>query len=271
MNPISLQAAILPPSAGWAWIVQGYALFRRQPLALIFWSVATSFVINLGSAIPVLGQIVLVALTPLLTFLTLCACRHLSLGERMLPGMWLRPLQTTGVTPALLRLGLAYLGCTMLAAFAAVLPFLSQLVAAIGTQPQPDYKALAAAMTGPLVVFGLFYVVLSALFWHAPALMGWHRLPLRRALFYSMVACWRNKWAIILYAGTWAALFFGLHGLLDGLMDAGVSTTLLAWVSLLLDILVTALLYCSFYPIYASIFQSRQAAETRAPQPEDPQ
>lgn len=262
MNPSSLQAAILPPSAGWTWIAQGYALFRRQPLALIFWSVATSFLINLGSAIPVLGQILLVVFTPMLTFLTLCACRELSLGRRMLPGMWLSPLRAAGVTPALMRLGLAYLGCTLMAAFVAVLPFLSRLTTAIGTPAQPDFDTLAAAMTGPLIVFGLFYVLLSALFWHAPALMGWHRLPLSRALFYSMVACWRNKWAIALYVGSWAALFFGLHGLLDGLIEAGISATLLAWVSLLLDILVTALLYCSFYPIYASIFQGRQPAET---------
>jgi hypothetical protein len=177
----------------------------------------------------------------------------------MVPGMWMRPLQESGTTSALVRLGLAYLGCTLLTALAAVLPFLPQLLAAIGTGTQPDYETLADAMTGPMIVFGGFYVLLSALFWHAPALMGWHRLPLRRALFYSMVACWRNKWAIILYVGSWAAVFYGLHQILDGLMAAGVSTTLLMWLSLALDILITALLYCSFYPIYATIFRDAAA------------
>lgn len=255
MKPLSLQAAILPPSAGWGWIVQGYALFRRQPLAMIFWSTATSFLINLGAAIPILGQILLVSLTPLLTFLTLCACRHLSQGQRMLPGMWLRPLQATGTTGTLLRLGFAYLGCTFLAALAAVIPFLPQLLDAMGNQAQPDYEALAAVMTRPMIVFGGFYVLLSALFWHAPALMGWHQLPLRRALFYSMVACWRNKWAIVLYVASWAAVFFGLHQVLDALVATGLSTTVVIWLSLVTDILITALLYCSFYPIYATIFR----------------
>lgn len=254
MSPLSLQAAILPPNAGWGWIIQGYALFRRQPLAMIFWSTLTSFLINLGSAIPILGQIMLVSLTPLLTFLTLCACRHLSLGQRMLPGMWLQPLQTPGTTGTLLRLGLAYLGCTFLAALVAIMPFMSQLLDTMGAQAQPDYEALAAAMTRPMIVFGSFYVLLSALFWHAPALMGWHHLPLRRALFYSMVACWRNKWAIALYVISWAAVFFGLHEVLDALVAAGLPTTVLLWLSLIMDILITALLYCSFYPIYATIF-----------------
>lgn len=178
----------------------------------------------------------------------------------MMPGMWLAPLKVQGTAGALLRLGLAYLGSTLAAAFAAVLPFLSQLLAAIDRQTgTPDYQALSQIMGGPLIVFGLLYVVISALFWHAPALIGWHRLPLRRALFYSMVACWRNKFPIVVYVGSWGALFFGLHGVLDGLLAAGTSTDTLAWIAVPLDILMTALLYCSFYPIYDSIFQARQA------------
>jgi hypothetical protein len=257
-----LQAAILPPGAGWSWITQGYQLFRRQPMAMLFWSLATSFVINIGAFIPVLGQTALVLLTPLLTFLTLCACRNLDEGVRMVPGLWLQPLRTPGVAGAQLKLGLAYLGCSFITALAAVLPFLSSLLEALGTAEQPDYDVLAQAMQGPMIVFSIFYVLLSALFWHTPALVGWHALPLRRALFYSMVACWRNKYAIIVYVATWAAVFFGLHGLLDGLAAAGMSMMMLTWLSQPLDILITALLYCSFYPIYTTIFRARQAAST---------
>ena len=141
-----LQAAILPPSAGWSWILQGYFLFRRQPMAMLFWSIVTSFFINVGALIPVLGQTVLVLLTPLLTFLTLCACRKLEEGVRIVPGLWLQPLQTPGATGAQLRLGLAYLGCSFIAALAAVLPFLSSMLDALGTAEQPDFAALSQAM-----------------------------------------------------------------------------------------------------------------------------
>jgi hypothetical protein len=258
----SLQAAILPPGAGWSWIVLGGRLFRRQPMAMLFWSIATSFFINAGALIPVLGQTALVLLTPLLTFLTLCACRNLDEGVRMMPGLWLQPLQIPGVASRLLRLGLLYLGCSFIAALVAVLPFLSSMLDALGTAEQPDFTALSQAMQGPMIVFGLFYVVLSALFWHTPALVGWHGLPLRRALFYSMVACWRNKYALIVYVASWAAVFFGLHELLDGLVAAGLSEDLLAWLSIPLDVVITALLYCSFYPIYTTIFRARTAAST---------
>ena len=129
-----MQAAILPLSAGWSWIVQGYDLFRRQPMAMLFWSVATSFVINAGSLIPILGQIVLVILTPLLTFLTLCACRNLDRNVRMLPGLWFAPLKQAGIVRPLIRLGLAYLAATFAAAAVATVLFWSQLVTALQAQ-----------------------------------------------------------------------------------------------------------------------------------------
>ncbi|MER1968088.1 BPSS1780 family membrane protein [Castellaniella sp. GW247-6E4] len=252
-----MQAAILPVSAGWSWIAQGYDLFRRQPLAMFFWSVLTSFIIMLASAIPLLGQLALIAFTPLLTFLTLCACRNIDRGVRMLPGMWLQPLQAPGVSGRLTRLGLAYLAGSLAAALIATLPFVSTLAGAIDDQGQINYAAMAAAMRGPLVVFGVLYLLLSALFWHAPALIGWHRVPLARALFYSMVACWRNKWGFLLYAASWVGLFYGLQAIVDMLVAAGVSTGLLQWILVPANILVAAVLYCSFYPAYVMIFESR--------------
>ncbi|MFA7436738.1 BPSS1780 family membrane protein [Castellaniella sp.] len=258
-----LQAAILPTRAGWFWIQQGYALFRRQPVAMLFWSVLTSLFINAGALFPVIGQAILVTLTPTLTYLTLCAGKHLANDRRILPGMWFLPLKTPGVLRGLLRLGWAWLVCSFVAAFVALLPFMDTLVDLIDLQETPDLQALAQAMWAPLMLFGLIYLFLSALFWHAPALVGWHALPLRRALFYSMVACWRNKGAILLYIVTWVAAYLGLHEFIGLLAASGMSDSTLAWVILPLDILITALLYCSFYPIYRSIFESNQGASIR--------
>lgn len=264
-----MQAAILPPSAGWAWISQGYDLFRRQPMAMLFWSVATSFLINIASIIPLLGPVALVIVTPLLTFLTLCACQNLDRGVRMLPAMWLAPMKRPGAVRPLLRLGLAYLAATFVAAFVATLFFWSDLLAAFEQQSdRPDLTVLSQAMTGPMIVFGLLYVVISALFWHTPALVGWHRLPLRQALFYSAVACWRNKFGILLYVVSWAAVYFGFHWVIGQFAAAGVSSDALVWVTLPADVVITSLLYCSFYPVYATIFRAPQAEASSARQPD---
>lgn len=251
-----MQAAILPFSAGWFWIRHGFELFRRQPLAMFFWSVLTSFLITLSYAIPLIGQVALIILTPMLTFLTLCACRNIDRGIRMLPGMWLLPLRELGVKPRLIRLGLAYFACSMGAAIIATLPFLDTLMTAMDVQGQIDYTALSLAMRGPLVTFGILYVAISALFWHAPALIGWHRIRLTQALFFSMVACWRNKWAFLLYALSWAGIFFGLEIASDLLIQMGMSATLMQWILTPANIFIAAVLYCSFYPAYMMIFES---------------
>uniref|UniRef100_UPI00334027DD BPSS1780 family membrane protein n=1 Tax=Castellaniella defragrans TaxID=75697 RepID=UPI00334027DD len=266
-----MQAAILPISAGWSWIAQGYKLFRRQPLAMFFWSVFTSVSIMLASSIPLLGQLALITLTPLLTFLTLCACRNIDQGVRILPDMWLLPLQTPGVGGRLIRLGLAYLAASLTAALIATLPFVSTLTGAIDAQGQINFTALETAMRGPLVVFGILYLLLSALFWHAPALIGWHQVPLTRALFFSMVACWRNKWGFLLYALIWAGLFYGLYWIVDTLIAAGMPNGLLQGILVPGNIVMAAVLYCSFYPAYVMIFESSSVRDSAADQDEPEQ
>jgi hypothetical protein len=53
----------------------------------------------------------------------------------------------------------------------------------------------------------ILYLPLSLLFWHAPALVHWHEEPPIKSLFFSLVACWRNKWALALYGIGWFVLF----------------------------------------------------------------
>lgn len=254
-----MQAAILPFSAGWFWIRHGFELFRRQPLAMFFWSVVTSFLIMLSYAIPLLGQIALIVLTPMLTFLTLCACRNIDQGIRMLPGMWLLPLREPGIKARLVKLGAAYFAATMAAALIATLPFLDALMVTIDAQGQIDYPALSLAMRGPLMGFGVLYVLISMLFWHAPALIGWHQIRLTQALFFSMVACWRNKWAFLLYALSWAGIFFGLESVSGFLIQMGISATFMPWILTPANIFIAAVLYCSFYPAYMTIFEGSSA------------
>lgn len=261
-----MQAAILPFSAGWFWIRHGFELFRRQPLAMFFWSVVTSFLIMLSYAIPLFGQIALIILTPMLTFLTLCACRNIDQGIRMLPGMWLLPLRKPGVKARLTKLGLAYFVCSMAAALIATVPFLDSLMTTIDAQGQIDYPALSIAMRGPLVSFGILYVAISVLFWHAPALIGWHQIRLTQALFFSMVACWRNKWAFLLYALSWAGIFFGLEMVSDLLIQMGISANAMQWILTPANIFIAAVLYCSFYPAYMMIFET-PPEPTADPQP----
>lgn len=249
-----MQAATLPFRSGWHWIQEGARIFRRQPLAMFFWGLATSLLITFASVIPILGQMALIAATPTLTFVTLCACRNITQGTQMLPGMWLAPLRDKGVRKRLFRLGLAYLACCMAAGFAATLPFLGELSAAVGDGSNVDQAALLDAMLRPMITFAALYVLISALFWHAPALTGWHGIKLTQALFYSMVACWRNKWPFLLYGASWGAVFVAAQFSGSILSALGLPPGVVQFVLMPLNIIVAAILYCSFYPTYMSVF-----------------
>jgi hypothetical protein len=51
--------------------------------------------------------------------------------------------------------------------------------------------------------------LLSMPFWHAPALVYWGGQPVGKALFFSTVACWRNKAAFVVYVLTGVGIVMG--------------------------------------------------------------
>src|SRR5699024_7878101 len=117
-----------------------------------------------------------------------------------------------------------------------------------------DPERFASAIQAPMITFGILYILVSALFWHAPALIGWHRIKMVQAMFYSMVACWRNKWPFLSYGATWAALFMGLQIIGTFLMNAGLSAATAQIMLTPLNLIMAAVLYCSFYPVYTQVF-----------------
>ena len=53
----------------------------------------------------------------------------------------------------------------------------------------------------------LLYLPFSLAFWHAPGLVHWHGISPVKSLFFSLVACWRNKGAFVVYLLVWAGVF----------------------------------------------------------------
>ncbi len=254
-----MQAATLPLKSGWQWTYDGFGLFRQQPLAMFFWSLAVGLLITISYLIPLLGQVALIVITPILTFLTLCACRNIATGRPMLLNMWLAPLHDTETSKRLLTLGLAYLVCCLVGGFVATLPFTDSLMQAVNADGTINDMLLATVLRGPLVVFGLLYLLISALFWHAPALIGWHRVKFTQALFFSMVACWRNKWPFLLYGVSWGIIFVALQAIGAFMVNSGLTPDAAQLVLTPVNIIVAAVLYCSFYPLYVSVFGADQA------------
>ncbi|OCZ91113.1 hypothetical protein A7P25_28250 [Achromobacter xylosoxidans] len=256
-----MQAAFLPASSGWQWVRDGFRLFRKQPLAMYTWALINSLLVIFAFAAQIVGPILFIALMPSVTLMSLAACKHVEADRVMLPSMWAKPLKQPGVFRKLFLMGLLYAAVSLAAGLATFLPFSAAFsegmrIASIENSMEPILMALRA----PLIIFTIIYIVIAALFWYAPVLVAWHGLRLTQALFFSGIACWRNKWAFLLYAATWVliALFLDLcSGLLVAL---GLSPQLASTLQIPFTIAAAGVFYCSFYPSYTSVFGINSAS-----------
>ncbi|HEX3139824.1 MAG TPA: BPSS1780 family membrane protein, partial [Rhizobacter sp.] len=78
-------------------------------------------------------------------------------------------------------------------------------VAALDGKATPE--SLAQQLSDARLQLGFLWfatatTLLSLPFWHAPALVYWGDQPAGKAMFFSTVACWRNKGAFAVYALT---------------------------------------------------------------------
>lgn len=250
-----MQAASLPAISGWQWIREGLRLFMKQPLAMFTWAMVISlFVVFAALTLPI-GPLLLPALMPIITVMTLAACKHIEAGRFMLPSMWPKPLQRPGVFRKLVMMGLLYAGSCVAAELIAVLPFTDEVMEGMNLATNTQNLApLLMAMRQPLLLFLALYVPLAALFWHAPILVAWHGLRMTQALFFSGVACWRNKWAFLVYGMAWALIFLFIDLGAGLLIAAGLSSALVGALQVPVSIVAGGVLYCSFYPAYTSVF-----------------
>lgn len=155
---------------------------------------------SLAAATPPIGPLAFVALMPVITLLTLSACKHISADRMMLPSMWFKPLKQPDIFRRLVGMGLVYGIISLVASLAVFMPFARDIAdAAMLVSSQADFGPLMDAIWLPLLAFTVVYIALAALFSHALALMAWHHIKLTQALFYSSIACWRNKLPFLVY------------------------------------------------------------------------
>lgn len=254
-----MQAATLPAIAGWHWARDGFRLFMRQPLALFTWALAVSLLVLFATLTPPVGPLIFIALMPIVTLTTLSACKHVAADRTMLPSMWVKPLQKPGVARKMVSLGVLYAALCLTAGLLAFLPFSSDLAEGVrAATVTDDLTPFLEAMRGPLLIFATIYIVIAALFWHAPVLIAWHGVRLAQALFFSGIACWRNKWAFLVYGLTWAAVFLGIDFCGSMLVAIGLPVQVVSTLQIPVNIAAGGILYSSFYPAYTSVFETNE-------------
>lgn len=251
-----MQAVPLPALAGWTWVRDGWALFKSQAWSFFSWAMFVSLMLMIATITPPIGPIFFIVLMPTATLLSLSAGRHAYEGKRILLGTWIEPLRQPLVFRRLLSMGALFLAFCILLGLVAFMPFSSEVSEALkNVEKTQDLMPLMQAIQTPMIIFGIFYVLMAAIFWFAPALVGWHQIPITQALFYSWIACWRNKSAFLVYGLCWLGVFLGIDTLMSLLLQAGLSATTTATIQVPINVVATAVLYCSFYTSYVAVFK----------------
>jgi hypothetical protein len=210
---------IVPARAGLKWARQGMRTFWRQPLAmsgLFFLFMAT---VSVVSMLPFIGAALALVVLPALTLGMMAATQVASEGKFPMPSVLFVAFKAGPHRKTMFHLGglyavifLVVMGLSTLAdggTFAQVY---------FGGAPMTPEVVSADSFQTALWVSMLFYVPLSMMFWHAPALVHWYGMPAVKSLFFSFMACWRNLKAFTIYVIAWGVIF----------MSAGVLAMVIA-------------------------------------------
>jgi hypothetical protein len=121
------------------------------------------------------------------------------------------------------------------------------------TAMDPETVLNSNIMMGVLAAMA-FYIPVAMLFWFSPVLTAWHDVPPVKAMFFSIVSCWRNRGAFVVFGALWfvveTIVMFGLTTLMQALGAGDFAVAVLMPAT----IIVTTMLYCSFYATYRGCF-----------------
>ncbi|MDP9898105.1 BPSS1780 family membrane protein [Variovorax ginsengisoli] len=204
---------LVPARTGVSWVRTGLKTFFRQPLAFISLFFFFMAVVSIASLIPFLGTVLALMLLPSMTLGLMAAAAEAAGPEKPMAGAVfkaaihavrsdVRPMMGLGALYAILFL--------LVMAISAIAD--GGEFARIYLMGEPLTREVAEKTEFQVAVWiamGL-YLPLSLAFWHAPALVHWHRVPPAKSLFFSFVACFKNFGALSLFGLAWFGVFIGV-------------------------------------------------------------
>lgn len=247
---------VVPARTGLLWVREGIQVFRRQPLALVGLFVMYWFALVSIALLPLVGLVASLVLVPAGTLGFMVVTADVVAGRFPLPSRLLAGFrQGRAHTRVLLQLGFMHAAIVLVILLAthALFP------AAEGTADDPLQVLSAARLVATAV-----QLPVSVLFCYAPALSHWHAVPATKALFFSVVALWKNMGAFTVFGLGWAAVMLVLSAVL-GLVY------LLAGSGVMFALAVPAVLALSAMMLASTLFTFRDSFSADAPGGTEPQ
>jgi len=245
----------LPAMTGWLWVKQGFGYFKKQPMEFSTLFITYLFLMLLLEFIPFVGQVLAFIFLPLFTLAFMQACKEIDQGIRVHPRLLLYGFRLPAAAK-LMQLGLFYLIAACIAIGASTLIDDGVFWQVISGQKELNAKLVEDTnMTAAMLFAMLIYLPALLAFWFAGPLIAWQQMSLFKAIFYSFFAAMKSIRVFLVYGLAW----FTVGGILPSLFSAVVAAitgnpNTIVLIMMPLSMILTIILYCSFYPSYQSIF-----------------
>ncbi|MFM0416841.1 BPSS1780 family membrane protein [Paraburkholderia aromaticivorans] len=252
-----MQLIEVPAKTGYVWFRQGIWLFRKNPLAFLTLFFTYLLVMTLVSQIPVIGGVLPLAFIPGVAVGFMAACRNTIAGKPVFPTILVDGFHSYGpvVAKRLLVLGMLYVLAMALVLAGSALADGGMLLKVMLGGATMDQDAIANSNIPLAVITALaLYLPVAMIFWFSPILTAWHDVPPVKAMFFSIVSCWRNRGAFIVFGALWFAVAITVSLGLSALMQALGAGDFAFAVLMPATMIVTTMLYCSFYATYRGCF-----------------
>jgi len=253
-----MKLQVVPARTGTAWVRQGIKTFWRQPLALSGMFFLFMGLISLTSYLSYVGTLLGLMMLPIITLGLMAGAREADLGHFPMPRiMFIGFQQGASQSKSLLGMGAIYaflFGVVLMLSSVFDGGDFARMYLLGGSLTE---EALLSENFQTAAVFCMImYVPLSALFWHAPALVHWHRQPLVKSIFFSTMACLANWRAFAVFGLTWLSIFIStslILSLISLVMGDGQLSMMLMLPAMML---LAAMFFASSYHSFRECFVS---------------
>ena len=207
-----MKLKLVSPRTGALWVKLGIQTFGKQPLALMGLFFMFMALMSVVSMVPMIGLPIAMTVLPACTLGLMAATLEATQGKFPMPLILLSGFRAgPAKTRAMLVLGGLYAAGFMCAMGISYLVdgggFAGMYLG--GHMPNKDLLESSAFMAAMWTFIGL-HLPLSLMFWHAPALVYWQGVPPLKSMFFSIVACFRNFWALTVFALVWMGVMVGM-------------------------------------------------------------
>ncbi|MDU0810073.1 MAG: BPSS1780 family membrane protein [Burkholderia sp.] len=237
--------------SGYIWFWNGILLFRQNSLVFIMLFLMYLLSIMIISIVPVIGTVLSLFLIPAIRVHFMGACRSVISNKRLI---WWTILFNCFRSYSLIFTRRLFVLSIIYTVLMELISVLSNLI-----NNSIVFKMSDAIATKTMLVMMILYTPVSMMFWFAPILTVWHNLHPVKALFFSIVSCWRNRWAFLIYGLLWlGTIIFSSIGLIFILEAIVASTAIISIIIVVFIVFVSAMLHCSSYATYQGCFQQKE-------------